>query len=98
MMAAFRKSDRSFILRERTNKDADTEATPTNRGANRVAAASWLAKAVRPGEAVRHGGRGSGGAHAAVGPFCGFRRSALVEPAGERHERLSRGSHRDLHP
>lgn len=31
----------------------------------------------------RHGGRGPGGAHAAVGTLCGLRGSALVEPAGE---------------
>uniref|UniRef100_A0A8I6AIT8 Misato mitochondrial distribution and morphology regulator 1 n=1 Tax=Rattus norvegicus TaxID=10116 RepID=A0A8I6AIT8_RAT len=37
----------------------------------------WSAQELR-----RHGGRGPRGAHAAVGTFRGFRRGALVEPAG----------------
>lgn len=51
--------------------------------ANRLRAASGQAPALRLRGVARHGGRRPGGAHAAVGTFCGFRGSALVEPAGE---------------
>lgn len=58
----------------------------------------WAVAPARPSGAGRHGGRGPGGAHAAVGPLCGLRGSALVEPAGEARGRCRRGAARDLQP
>lgn len=44
--------------------------------------------AVLPSGAAQHGEGFPGGAHFAVGTFCGFRGSALVEPAGKVSGRL----------
>lgn len=67
---------------------ATSQSAPSGERAGRVRATQ---------RSERHGGRGAGGAHAAVGPLRRLRGSALVEPAGEASGRpLPRARAREL--
>lgn len=90
------KTNESALLWEKrclwTNRTQSMKPRLQACGANRLRAASGQAPALLPRGAQQHGGRGPGGAHFAVGTFCGFRGSALVEPAGEVSRRLPQRS------
>lgn len=90
------KPNKSVLLWEKrclwTNRAQRVKPRLQACGANRLRAANGQAPALLPRGAKQHGGRGPGGAHFAVGTFCGFRGSALVESAGEVSRRLPQRS------